>query len=75
MADQPFGGDPLASTDVRTHGHPTTVTLATSPHGVLVASGCSNDGYAGNTSLTDQVTSSADDPGLPYLELLHCLKM
>ncbi|MFT3771867.1 MAG: hypothetical protein QM820_41190 [Minicystis sp.] len=73
--DQPFGGAPLASTDTRTHTHSVSAELQTDAHGVVLASGCCNDGFAQHDTYTTVAPSGESEPELPYLELIQCVKM
>ncbi len=76
--DVTFGGPALSSgdagADVRTHTHPNTATLATTSHGIALASGCCGSGYGANGTYMSTMDTGASDTGLPYIELLSCEK-
>jgi hypothetical protein len=74
-ADTPFGGAPLGSAEVRTHAHATSATLTTGQGSVEAVCGCCNDGFAHDGMFPATGTSGEADVGLPYVELLQCVKM
>jgi hypothetical protein len=49
--------------------------LATTPHGIALASGCCGDGYARNDSYSTIEDTAATEASPPYLELLLCEKL
>jgi hypothetical protein len=73
-ADRPFGAEPFTSAEPRTHTHTVTATLATSSHGIALASGCCADGYAqnGDYSIASDTDPTAVD--VPVLALVQCQK-
>ena len=73
-ADQTFGGPPVTSITAPSHTHGATGTLATTSHGIALASGCCADGYGANGTYMATATTDATEAGLPYLELLACEK-
>jgi len=73
-ADQTFGASPMWGVGPRLHSHGIDATLETSPHGLLVASGCCRDGYARNGKYTLTIPSEPAAGGLPWVELLSCSK-
>jgi hypothetical protein len=74
-ADVSFGGPPLPAAEKRKHAHGNTATLATSPHGIALASGCCADGYAKDGMYTATQDADEGETGLPFLSLLHCEKL
>jgi hypothetical protein len=73
-ADLSFGGDPLEPGETRTHAHATSIALATSSHGIALASGCCGGGYAENGTYESKDDTAAGDAALPTIELLQCEK-
>jgi hypothetical protein len=56
------------------HHHDVTATLATSAHGIALASGCCAMNYARNATFRSMVPTSDDDGALPTVTMLHCQK-
>jgi hypothetical protein len=73
-ADRPFGGEPFMSPAPRAHGHAFTSTLATTSHGIGLASGCCGDGYAKNGTYEIAAETEPSDVDVPMLALLQCEK-
>jgi hypothetical protein len=69
-----FGGAPLAPLERRTHTHAFSGEVATEKRDVAIGSGCCTGGYAKNGTYPYTGVSSADDSGLPYMQLLQCEK-
>ncbi len=69
-----FGGGPLSDLESRGHDHVVTGSLATSPNGVALLSGCCADGYAKNGSYPISVTADRSPVDLPYVQLPFCVK-
>ncbi len=73
-ADQAFGAAAMWGAGARMHAHGLDATLETSPHGLLIATGCCRDGYARNGKYTLTTTTEPTASGLPWVELLSCSK-
>lgn len=73
-ADVSFGGESLPAGEPRTHTHSSPIALATTPHGIALASGCCGDGYAKDGSYMSLVDTSESEAALPMLQLLQCQK-
>jgi hypothetical protein len=71
-ADATFGGQPHSGLDPREHVHANDGALATTPHGIALASGCCADGYAADGSYPFTADTGKGSAEMPYLELLQC---
>jgi hypothetical protein len=72
-ADLPFGGDPITTSEPRTHTHTFESTLTTNPHGVALISGCCGKfGKNGTFPVAGQTEPASVD--FPMISLLHCEK-
>lgn len=69
-----FGGTPLADQEKRQHTHALNGSLATTPNGVALLSGCCNDGFAKNGSYPFSATTEPETVALPYVQLSFCVK-
>lgn len=70
-----FGGTSLKSEEVRTHQHTVNGTLATTSHGIALASGCCADGYAQQADYPFSGSSDGVAVDMPTITLLQCEKM
>jgi hypothetical protein len=69
----PFGGAPLHRGEERSHTHDVAGFLATSPKGILLASGCCGGGFAANGSHGYGGTSAPESAAIPYVQLTACI--
>jgi hypothetical protein len=67
-----FGGAPLDDGEVRAHEHTLAGQLATSSHGIALASGCCAGGYAQNGAHEILGAVAASEATPPYLQLRAC---
>jgi hypothetical protein len=67
-----FGGPPLAPGELRTHTHPVTASVATTPKGIALLSGCCGDGYAQKGNYSFAGPSAPASAAIPYLPLAAC---
>jgi hypothetical protein len=80
---QSFGGLPLTASLVmgmpqgerRGHQHVVKGTIATTSHGIALASGGAADGYAKDMKYAYEATSENAASELPYIMLLQCQKL
>ncbi|HVK65542.1 MAG TPA: hypothetical protein VM694_13760 [Polyangium sp.] len=73
-ADQPFGGDPFTSPELRSHGHAFSSAVEPPSHGIGLAGGCCGDGYAKKGSYEFASTTEPSEVDIPMLVLLQCEK-
>jgi hypothetical protein len=72
VAGAKFGGPPLDPGELRGHTHDLAGTLATSPKGIALASGCCAGGYAKNGSYPFSGATASASAAPPYLPLVAC---
>lgn len=74
MAGVTFGGAALKSGEGRIHSHNVTGELATTTHGIALASGCCGDGFAKNDTYAYSGKTTEDRADLPTIQVLQCQK-
>jgi hypothetical protein len=67
-------GDPLASKEDRTHVHPFSSSIDVNSCSYILVGGCCNKDLGASGTRTFSGTTAATSTGLPYVQLLLCMK-